>query len=727
MKRLINILWIATTTMPLHAQEVVNDSIYNMLEFTMNEVVVSAETVSREGDRFVMRMTDPSLTLNKDAAELLRLAPGVWVDDRGVSINGTAGTNVYVNEREVHLNGKALTDYLRNFRSSDILRVEVIPQVGAEFSADSQGGIVKITLRRQLKGGLSGNLQLSTSQGKSISAYNPAGTINARSGKWSFNTLASGQLMEKGKDDMGSTRQYHTPGEESFEAFIQSDKQLRTGMVQAGIVFDPDMRYSFGLEGSYSYQSDRTPSQAEALLHENGMEIHTTGNYRMHETTRNRSLTFNYVHQLDTIGSTLKFIVDYTDINIQGDNSYQALYNLANIGQKDSLYRSEASSTYKIFTADFSISKKLRGKWRLDAGAKYTHNQMNDNVDYEGQWQGRWLPLPLYSYDMNYAERIAALYAIVSNNFGPLSMTVGLRGEHTHTQGQGREVRKDYTDFFPNLNLTYAFDPLQLMLLTMQYSRSIERPNFNYLNPNRIQFDEYSYSVGNPTLRPTYINKLSLTAVWHYRYILSIGGNLHKDLVRERTQTDATNPSVTYVMPQNNHRENHWFAMLSFPVKFSKRWTMNGYFLGVRQDIIGSKGESTSGHWLYFINQHMSYRFNHDWYLELIYSGQSRLYSANAGIKSLHTVSLNAKKQLLGKRLTLSLEIYNLTNAKTRFFTHTESFSTHIEERAYGSSRYAKLGIQYNFSAGKDFKQRSVESGQDEEKKRLNQVNQYEQ
>lgn len=102
------------------------------LETNLNEVTVTASAITREADRFVMRMNNMPLTLNKDAIEVLQLAPGVWVDGNGISINGARGTKVFINERELKIKGKELMDYLRNFRSADIVRVEIIPQARPE-------------------------------------------------------------------------------------------------------------------------------------------------------------------------------------------------------------------------------------------------------------------------------------------------------------------------------------------------------------------------------------------------------------------------------------------------------------------------------------------------------------------------------------------------------------------------------------------------------------------
>jgi len=165
----------------------------------LSEVVVKASAITREADRFVMRIDKTPASLNKDASEVLRLAPGVWIDENGVSINGASGSKVFINEREIKLSGKELYNYLRNIQSSNIARVEVIPQAGAEYSADTNGGVIKIILRKQMEKGMNGNLVFNTLQGKYIGEYDPSGTLNIRLNKWTFDASASGNITSEGK------------------------------------------------------------------------------------------------------------------------------------------------------------------------------------------------------------------------------------------------------------------------------------------------------------------------------------------------------------------------------------------------------------------------------------------------------------------------------------------------------------------------------------------------
>ena len=115
------------------------------------DVVVSAQMIRREADRFVVDVANSEGAIGKDGVDVLKQSPGVWVDDDGISINGAEGTTVYINDREVRLSGEELVQYIRNLRAEDMAKIEVVPQTGADYDADSAGGVLKITLKRRLR------------------------------------------------------------------------------------------------------------------------------------------------------------------------------------------------------------------------------------------------------------------------------------------------------------------------------------------------------------------------------------------------------------------------------------------------------------------------------------------------------------------------------------------------------------------------------------------------
>ena len=171
-------------------------------------VVVKAQLIRREADRFVVDVANAPAAIGKDGIELLERAPGVWIDDEKISINGKSGSKVYVNDRELRMEPEQLLTYLRSLRAEEIQKIEVVPTTGADYDADSSGGIIRITLRKRRENGLDGSLSMRTTQNGRHHFYTPSGNINIHTGRLDLYASAWADLG-KGHGRLGRTHRLH--------------------------------------------------------------------------------------------------------------------------------------------------------------------------------------------------------------------------------------------------------------------------------------------------------------------------------------------------------------------------------------------------------------------------------------------------------------------------------------------------------------------------------------
>ena len=85
------------------------------------------------------------------------------------------------------MSGRQLMTYLKSIQSSSIATIEIIPKAGAEYSADSAGGIIKINLKRNHVDGLNGSAGMNVTSGEYKQWINPFANLSQHSGKWTFN------------------------------------------------------------------------------------------------------------------------------------------------------------------------------------------------------------------------------------------------------------------------------------------------------------------------------------------------------------------------------------------------------------------------------------------------------------------------------------------------------------------------------------------------------------
>ena len=281
-------------------------------------VVVKAQLIRREADRFVVDVANAPAAIGKDGIELLERAPGVWIDDEKISINGKSGSKVYVNDRELRMEPEQLLTYLRSLRAEEIQKIEVVPTTGADYDADSSGGIIRITLRKRRENGLDGSLSMRTTQNGRHHFYTPSGNINIHTGRLDLYASAWADL---GKDTAVSDEHTdYTTGDTNLTSHSEIAERDRNFGGSIGSVFEISPKHSIGAEFEYWRNNEKGPNDSYTDFTDAGVVTRTQSRYDTRNIRNNYSATFNYIYKLDTLGSTLKLLADYTRRETEAGN-----------------------------------------------------------------------------------------------------------------------------------------------------------------------------------------------------------------------------------------------------------------------------------------------------------------------------------------------------------------------------------------------------------------------
>lgn len=688
-------------------------------EQVLEEVVVSPELLERKADRIVLQV--PSSEYGKNGEELLLQTPGVMFSDGTIAINGTSGARLFVNDREILLENELLTAYLQSLRAEEISRIEVIPMSGAEQDAKLQGGAIHIWLRKKSENGLSASLALHGTFAHRFQRYQPYCSWNQRIGRWEWYGNMSLSYRPEHRSVTEVYRDY-LQMDRYFTDCIVSETPMDYESFRVGGLYMPDDSNIWGIEGEWIRNCSTGYSDGHAVSGMYDGVSNSSGNYDWRQLYQQLTGSFSYRHRLDTEGSEWKVLAGFT----YKDSETKNVSDICRIQEEplsvnDTLYRYKAGADYRIGTVDYSWKNCWDKGKILTIGAKYTYTHMSDEAGYESwqRLQKLWTCLPDFAYGLNYTEHISAIYASCSAEWKRWSAKAGLRLEYTATHDATDKVRKHYLDWFPHLDITYGLNTIRSWMLVGQYARNIERPLFDALNPNRIQTSEYNYQLGNPALNPTYIDRWSLTLVSNYRYTLTVGGNLHKNLIRQFSYQDVANPDVSYVTFENHHRENHWFVALNLPFQPFHWWNLSLNLVGVRQDIQMYERDAFQTHYLYFGNVYTVFYLPADFSFELRYSGSSRLYSGNSEVNPIHRVHLMLRKKIAGNRLGIILGVDNLFGRQMGYVGRLSDYTNYLSVDAASAGRVFRIGIQWNLNRGKKFKKQVLEKSDASERSRL--------
>lgn len=437
---------------------------------TLQEVVVKAPLIRREADRIVLNVAANPLNANKDAQELLKTAPGVWATDESLSIYGQSGTAVYIDDRKVNMSGNQLMTYLKSIQSSSIATIEIIPKGGAEYSADSSGGIIKINMKRNRVDGLTGAAGLNLTAGEYKQWINPFVNLSLHTGKWTINIIGNVN---------GSPSDRYTSYEKSTNASVSQGmfgvsrhkKKAIQGNVSFGVFYEPTDRDKIGMQFDYSPDRTRHTSNSETEISGPKVQDGTFGTYESQDRFHNLNVAFNWSHTTDKKGSVLKLVSNYNyqHSSATEDNVMRWSYIL-----NDSVYNTDNRNRYNIFVTDFSFHKVFNTGWNLNVGAKYTFNNVSNRSFHHFFKDESWVSDTRYDFDSSYDENIAAVYATANGKAGRWKFKAGIRGEYSGTNG-GVTI-KDRFDIFPNANISYNLTEKGDYTVAVGYYRNIRRP-----------------------------------------------------------------------------------------------------------------------------------------------------------------------------------------------------------------------------------------------------------
>src|SRR5690606_8033308 len=175
------------------------------------------------------------------------------------------------------------------------------------------------------------------------------------------------------------------------------------------------------------------------------------------------------------------------------------------------------------------------------------------------------------------------------------NLMLGLRVEHTHSTGTLTSqkpsandiVERDYVDAFPSGGLTYQLN--QKNSFRLNYSRRIDRPSYQDLNPFEFKLDELSFMKGNAFLNPQYSNSIAFTHTFNYRLNTTLSFTQTNDVFTRITEAlDDTTSVLTFV---NLAKQTNLSLAFSYPFQVNKWWSvytnMSGYRLHNEADIDG--------------------------------------------------------------------------------------------------------------------------------------------
>lgn len=549
---------------------------------SLKEVVISSKKplIEVKADKTVFNVESSINATGSDAFEMLRKSPGVQVDNNdNISMKGKTGVRIYVDGKMLQLDSKDLSAYLKSINSNDMEAIEMISNPSAKYDASGNAGIINIRLKKNKKFGTNGSINTGFIQG--ITPKGNAGVnLNYRDKKVNiFGNLGGSLGLYHNNMNL-----YRLQKDTIYDQINNNQNKNNSINTKVGADYFVNSQHTIGLMATYNYSdADWSSSSNSPIYYQpTGAFVKTLQAFNTAPASRtNANINLNYRY-LDTSGNEINFDADHglfrgTGSSYQPNNyidqNNQLIYNITN--------RNNTPTNIDINTAKLDVEQRL-GKGKIGYGIKTSLVKTSNTFDFFTD-DANGIPIKILdrSNQFIYKENVNAAYINYQSSINEkLSIQTGLRSEQTNSEGvltrsdgtsqDADKVNRSYIDFFPSAALSYNINDKHSMNLT--YSRRIDRPTYQDLNPFENKLDELTYSKGNAFLKPQYTDNIELAHVFMGIINTTVGYSHVKDYATEITDTIK---NATFLQQQNLATQHIWSAGIGASTPIKKWW--NGY------------------------------------------------------------------------------------------------------------------------------------------------------
>ncbi|MFB9076594.1 TonB-dependent receptor domain-containing protein [Flavobacterium procerum] len=482
----------------------------------LNTVVVNSQKkqIQKTNEGFVFNAVSNISQSGGTAIDMLKNIPTVAVDaDDAISLRGKTPL--------ILINGKnsAITN-MNQIPASSIESIEIITSPTAKYDANAESGIINIKLKKNNLNGLNGAIVLGGGFG-SKGRMNSSVLLNNKTDKWNIGLAYDNRFAGRTKSIKGERTNYFIDDEHLIEQNRSDQRTEGLQNLKFNVDFSPNERNVFSFESVGNIESQDNGETLKTDVFNSSNQFYSGNKRHSLELERSKAteFAFNYDRKFSddrkslnaSITTSYNFHRENTNIdtdkydenqNLIGDTFWQRTHN----------YEKENISN-AILNYSFPISEKSI----IETGYKGTFRFFNSDFQSADLANGDYVVNPLTSNIFDFNEQINAVYGLVNLYSGSKDnpkwkYNLGLRAEQVTNNGKTENgsdsFSNNYLKFFPSASVQLNFQSDEF--LKFGYSKRINRPDLDDLNPFVDITDALNPHGGNPYLKPEIIHIVEL-------------------------------------------------------------------------------------------------------------------------------------------------------------------------------------------------------------------------
>ncbi|RYY57244.1 MAG: TonB-dependent receptor [Chitinophagaceae bacterium] len=695
----------AQTTAP---KPVATDSVRTA---TLKGVTVESKRplIEQRADRTIVNVDASISNVGVTALEVLEKSPGVTVDSEGnISLKGKSGVLILVDGRPTQLSGADLANLLKGMPSGQMDQVEIMTNPPARFDAAGGAGVINIKTKKLLKVGFNGSAGITYLQGrypKTSETFN----FNYREGKvnWFANLSHN---YQKRFSDLSIRRNIRTGNSDEISQVFSQETNRIVEMngynAKVGVDFFATKKSTFGATISITDRNGKghNPNRTEIAGADKVLQSITNARVENDIDWTGLNANLNFRRVLDKKGAELTADLDAASFRTKTDLFMSNAYLDANgnsAGHTDTLV-GDLPQDINVYSARVDYFKPVGKKGKFEAGVKTSIVNTDNDARYDSILYGAVVPDLNRSNHFFYEENINAAFVNLERPLGKkFSAQLGLRLENTNARGRqkstGENFDRHYTQLFPTAYVQYAADAKNT--LNINYGRRIRRPAYGNLNPFIRFLDRYTFSRGNPNLKPSISDNIELSHTWKNSITTTLNYTFTDDVVQEIIRQNGNEASN---IPENVASYRQFGISVAANMPLTKWWTNNTNLNLFNDDYSGTVPgaaidlQATS----FIFNTTQQFKLTKTFLAELTGFYRNGWLEGVLRVKSIWHLGAGLSKQVWNKKGTIRLSVRDIfwtqkLKARSRYG------NVDLAMNQVSDTRIVSLGFNYSFSKGK--------------------------
>jgi len=670
------------------------------------EIVGQAPLVEYKIDRKVVNVEQQLQAQGGTAVDVLERIPSIKTDlDGNVALRGSTSFIVLIDGKPSILTG---SDALNQIPASTIDKIEIITNPSAKYDPDGTAGIINIITKKNSLKGLSGIVNLSAGTSPD---YSGSLLLNYRTKKTS---LSFG--VNLGERNMTGYRNGYRESFLTDTSYLQTkNKNLMTRQsvsFKAGIDYSLSLKNTLTLEGNYRLldmsRNGSTKNEEWSSIDINRQNYLTDNSEKQDHPTYQLTLRDDHKFNKEGTELTTSLTFDQGD-DKSNDNTFQYLTDAA---WQDTLgvlydYKTNTNELEREIDGDIDFQHSFSDKGKLEAGFQL-RMELND-MDYRyfnfDSTSASWIEDMTQSNRYKFFNNVYAVYGTYAKEFKKLGLKAGLRAEYTDRNLRQLTDQTEYPyqkfDLYPSLYLTYYLPYNQQVQLS--YSKRVNRPHGDMLNPYVYFSDAFNSFSGNPYLEPEFSHALEfnyqkyfgysfLTVETYYRLTnnkMTRVQKLNDQGVMEMKMANINNDRSLGVEINGNIQANSWLTINPIATIYDYKLNQNS---SSSDSINGSK---SSTNWNASIEFAANMKTNTRIRLNANYD--SPTVTVDGTRKGVFYMGFSARQDFLNKNLSLTLNIRDVLNSRKMQST-SEAYNYYATSENWRKAPIFSVTLSYKWN-----------------------------